>query len=157
MSSPPKVLIPLAPEGSEELEFVSISNPLRRAGADVTVVSIHPSDLQVKCARGVKIVCDALLVDVKDATFDAIVLPGGMPGAKLFHECEDLINMLQRHKKEEKHLAAVCASPAVVFAQNGILEDVGKAICYPAGPFDEMMGSRLRLKVLSTKRYEPIQ
>ena len=60
-SEAPKVLIPLAPEGSEELEFCSISNPLRRAGAEVTVAAIG-DDLQVKCARGIVLISDWIIL-----------------------------------------------------------------------------------------------
>lgn len=36
--------------------------------------------------------------------------------------------------------AAICASPAVVFAQNGLLNE--KATCYPAEKFVEMLGDK---------------
>ncbi len=47
----PTCLVPLT-DGSEELEAISIWNPLRRAGVEVTVASIKPDSLEVTCARG---------------------------------------------------------------------------------------------------------
>lgn len=100
----PSCLVPLA-DGSEELEAISIWNPLRRAGVDVTVASVSKSaSLEVTCARGTVIKCDKLLSDCLDTEFDCIALPGGMPGASNFAECAELVPTLDlRHP-----LSTVC-------------------------------------------------
>ena len=64
--------------------------------------------------------------DVKDETFDAIVLPGGLPGAVCFQrffklkehlrDSKTLTKLLEKQKEEGRIYAAICASPAVVFA-----------------------------------------
>ena len=53
--------------------------------------------------------------------------PIGMPGATNFHECAPLVEKLKKQKQADKTVAAICASPAVVFAQYGLL---GKGVCY---------------------------
>ena len=73
-----------------------------------------------------------MLKDCLANEYDAIVLPGGMPGAKLFHECTPLVDLLKKQNAAGKIVAAICASPAVVLAQNGLL-DGKKALCYPHG------------------------
>lgn len=128
----PSALVALAP-GSEELEAIAMVNPLRRAGVEVTLISVgNCADKVVTCARSTKIVCDA---NVEDATglYDAIILPGGMPGATNFRESEKLVESLKQHKAAGKIVAAICAAPAVVLA--GIAELHGperKMSCYPA-------------------------
>ncbi|CAD7963130.1 unnamed protein product, partial [Amoebophrya sp. A120] len=137
----PSCLVPLA-NGSEELEAISIWNPLRRAGVEVTIASVMPGSLEVQCARGTVIKCDKLITDCLAEKFDCVALPGGMPGATNFAECKELVTLLQERKAASMLNAAICASPAVVFASHELLGS-GKATCYPAPKFLEMMGDKL--------------
>lgn len=124
-----KVLVAIA-EGIEEIEAVCIIDVLRRAGSDVTVASVGVS-LQVTASRGVVLVADELIKDCNDQAYDLIALPGGMPGAENLRDCELLINMLREQKASGKYYAAICASPAVVFAAHGLLDGY-RATCYPS-------------------------
>lgn len=115
--------------GFEEIEALATVDILRRAGIDAITVSITPS-LQVKGAHGIEVAADMTLVDVKNDESDWLILPGGMPGATNLAECKPLCDMLTKHHTHKGHIAAICASPAVVLAPLGILE--GKeATCYP--------------------------
>lgn len=116
-------------EGFEEMEAMAPIDILRRAGMPVVTVSISNS-LQVKGAHGITVTADALFAetDFKDA--DWLILPGGMPGASNLAAHAGLCDMLKRHNAENRHVAAICASPAVVLAPLGIL-DGKEAICYP--------------------------
>ena len=116
-----KVLVPIA-NGSEEIEAVCIIDTLRRAGLEVTVASV--ADVQIEASRGVKIVADASIGDCAGQTYDAIVLPGGMPGAEHLRDSAPLVEMLKKQKDAGRLYAAICASPAVVFQHHGLLEGV---------------------------------
>lgn len=120
MTQAVRVLVPVA-DGSEDIETVAIIDVLRRAQFDVTVASVMPS-LQITAARGTRIVTDTLLAECIHATFDAIALPGGLPGAHHLRDSEPLIQMLRRQKAEGRLFAAICASPAAVFAYHGLDE-----------------------------------
>lgn len=48
-------------------------------------------------------------------------------------DSKELINLLEKQKNEGKLYAAVCASPAVVFASKGLI--TAGATCYPAEGF----------------------
>lgn len=122
-----KVLVPIA-DGSEEIEAVTIIDVLRRAGADVTVASLER--INITASRGVNLGGDCLMSDCKDDTYDAIVLPGGMPGAEHLRDCEVLAKMLIEQKQAGRIYAAICASPSVVFAAHGLIDDV-KTTGYP--------------------------
>lgn len=59
-----------------------------------------------------------------------IALPGGIPGAEHLRDSGTLIDLLKRQREQDKWLAAICASPAVVLHHHGLLE--GKtATCHP--------------------------
>ncbi|KAL2614174.1 hypothetical protein R1flu_025866 [Riccia fluitans] len=124
-----RVLVPIA-NGSEDIESVVIIDVLRRAGFDVVVASVA-EDLQIVAARKVKIVADSLIGDVAASEFDAIVLPGGMPGAEHLHRCPTLTKLLQKQVHSGKIVGAICASPAVVLEASGILKGK-KATAFPS-------------------------
>ncbi|KYR03058.1 hypothetical protein DLAC_00550 [Tieghemostelium lacteum] len=133
------VLVPIA-DGFEEIEAITIIDVLKRAGANVTVASITGKN-QVKGAHGVQITTDDLFSNIKNNSFDLISLPGGYDNATSLGNCAELVELLKKQKSENKWYTAICASPALVFAKNGLLND--KAVCYPAGPLNELVGSKL--------------
>jgi 4-methyl-5(b-hydroxyethyl)-thiazole monophosphate biosynthesis len=122
------VLVPIA-NGSESLETVAIVNVLRRAGIAVTLASIEPT-LTICGTRELKLTADALLGDVASRDWDAIVLPGGLPGAEALGRDRALIERLRRQRDGGKLYAAICAAPAVALGRNGLL-DGRRATGYP--------------------------
>jgi 4-methyl-5(b-hydroxyethyl)-thiazole monophosphate biosynthesis len=123
-----KVLVAIA-DGIEELEAVTIIDVLRRAKADVTVVSVGLK--KVAASRGVKLEADALISDCADNLYDLIVLPGGMPGAENLRDSKELTTLLKAQAQSPRYYAAICASPAVVLQHHGLLLNK-KATCYPS-------------------------
>lgn len=123
-----KVLVPVAHD-SEEIEAVCIVDTLRRAGAEVMVASVEDNKL-VRMSRGVCVQADKLISEVQNEVFDCIAVPGGMPGAERCRDSAILTKMLKAHKEQGKFIAAICASPAVVFQTHGLLEGE-KAVAYP--------------------------
>ncbi|KAH9722995.1 protein DJ-1 [Citrus sinensis] len=119
-STSEKVLVPVA-NGSEPIEAVITIDVLRRSGADVTVASVE-KQLRVDACHGVKIVADALVSDCRDAVFDLIALPGGMPGATNLKESEVLESIVKKQASAGRLYAAVCASPAVALGSWGLLK-----------------------------------
>jgi len=122
------VLVPIA-NGSEEIEIVCIVDTLRRAGAQVTLASVEDS-LQVVCSRSVKLEADISIKDCVNKSFDAVVLPGGMPGATRLRDCTELKEILLQQKECNRLFAAICAAPAVVLEHHGLLQGL-TATCHP--------------------------
>ena len=122
-----KVLVLLA-EGFEEIEAVTPVIILRRAEVDVTIAGIDV--IEVKGARGVVYKADILLKDAPVDSFDAVVLPGGMPGAENLAASSAVNDLLLHMNKNGKLIAAICAAPAVILAPLGLL-DGRTATCYP--------------------------
>ena len=123
-----KVLVPLA-DGFEDIEAVSIVDVLRRGGVEVVTAALGAS-AAVASAHGITMTADALLSDVLEADYDAIILPGGGEGTKNLSACEPLHARLRRQKEDGRLVCAICAAPTVLEAA-GVLdrEDV---TCYPS-------------------------
>ena len=123
-----KVIVYLA-EGFEETEAIFPIDVLRRAKLDVTVASCA-KDLYVTSSHNVTIKADVMAEDVDKEEYDAVFLPGGMPGSSnLFHNLSVTRRCMDMNG-EGKVVSAICAAPAVVLANLGIL-DGRKATCYP--------------------------
>ncbi len=101
---------------------------LRRGGVEVTMASIN-EDETVASSHGVRVEMDAVLGEVKLMDYDAIILPGGMPGTIHLGESGAVKKALLAMNDAGKIVAAICAAPGVL-GRHGLLE--GKTACsYP--------------------------
>ena len=60
--------------------------------------------------------------------FDAILLPGGLPGAKFLAQSKKLGAVLRKFSAQSKKIGAICAAPWAL-ASAGVLR--GEFVCYP--------------------------
>lgn len=74
-----RILVLLA-EGCEEMEVVIPSDLAVRAGLDVVMAGIEGID--ITGSHGISLIADCEIVDIADEIFDAVIIPGGMPGAE---------------------------------------------------------------------------
>ncbi len=117
-------------EGFEEIEALTAVDVMRRAGINVKTVSITRA-LQVKGAHGITVNADVLYDNTLFKNAKWLVLPGGMPGATNLYEFAPLQGLLRRQAESpEGKIAAICAAPAVVLGQLGLLKG-RHATCYP--------------------------
>ena len=112
------VLVPLA-QGCEELEAITITDLLVRAGITVTTCGLD--DQPVKASRGITIIPDTSIDKVLNQSFDLIVLPGGLPGADHLRDNAQLQALIKKQAADNKYVAAICAAPKAL-AKAGILE-----------------------------------
>jgi 4-methyl-5(b-hydroxyethyl)-thiazole monophosphate biosynthesis len=138
--TPVRVLVPLA-EGFEEIEAVVIVDVLRRAGVEVVLASLAESGGLVRGAHGIALQADAALGAQRALDYDAIVLPGGMPGSAHLAQDERVLRLLREAHGGGKRVAAICAAPSVL-ARAGLLEGV-PATAYPAFQ-DKLAGAHVR-------------
>lgn len=115
-------------DGFEEIEALGTVDILRRAGLNVTMVSVM-EEITVHSAHGASVVCDEAFGG-RDLSFaDMLVLPGGMPGAANLAAHRGLCELIGNHVAAGKSYAAICAAP-MVYGQLGLLK--GKRVtCYP--------------------------
>jgi len=121
-----KALVLLA-EGFEEIEATAIVDVLRRAGVTVTTAALGASP--VRGSHGIALVADRALDGLEADAFDAVVLPGGMPGAKNLKEDPRVLRLVAKAAHDGKVVAAVCAGP-IALAAAGVLAG-RRATAYP--------------------------
>ena len=130
-----KEVLVFAANGSEEIETIGTVDVLRRAGLHVVLASVHDTK-EIVMSRGVHVLTDATLTEVLKSypqhTWDAVVVPGGMPGARNIASCKDAQTITAEQHKAGRLVAAICAAPAVVLLPWGILDDPNThATCHP--------------------------
>lgn len=121
-----KIAVMLA-DGFEEVEGLTTVDLCRRAGIEVTMVSINGTT-NIMGSHKIGIKAEMIFEDVDFNDIDMIILPGGMPGTLNLGNHEGLAEKLLEFSKTKK-VGAICAAPSVL-AKLGILN--GKtACCYP--------------------------
>ena len=134
----PDILVPIA-QGCEELEAVTITDLLTRAGFNVVTAGLD--DKPVKASRGMVLMPDTTMQQVMSQSFDLIVLPGGLPSADHLRQDELVQTKLKEMSAQGKFTAAICAAP-MALASAGILENK-TATSYP-GSLDKFKVAGLK-------------
>lgn len=123
-------------DGFEEVEALTAVDVLRRAGMPVRTVSINSSPV-VTGAHGIPVKADVIYDSTLFTDPGWLILPGGLPGAENLYKFAPLQGLLRRQAESESgRIAAICAAPAVVLGQLGLLKGC-KATCYPG--FETML------------------
>ncbi|QLD87727.1 type 1 glutamine amidotransferase [Natronomonas salina] len=104
----------LAPEGSEEVEFVEPRDALTDAGADVEVLG--PETGEVQTVNNDLEESDTYEVerDIAEASpddYDALVVPGGTVGADKLRADEETVQFLSEHVEAGKPVGVICHGP----------------------------------------------
>ena len=126
-------------DGFEEIEGLTVVDLMRRAGAQVQMVSIS-NGLAVKGSHGIEIKADTFFEDVDFGQADLLVLPVGMPGTLHLGEDQGLTKLLTETAAQGKRVAAICAAPSVLGGL-GLLKGK-RAVCYP-GFEDKLTGAQV--------------
>lgn len=123
--------------GCEEIEGLTVVDLVRRAGIDITMISIS-GNREVTGSHNVTFLADAAKNEVDYGELEGIVLPGGMPGTLNLGADETVVQVIRQFAREGKLLAAICAAPSVL-GQEHIL-DGKNATCHP-GFEDQLLGA----------------
>lgn len=114
-------------QGFEEIEALSVVDVLRRARIDVVTVGIGGRN--IVGSHGIEVVADIEDRQATDQNLEAVVLPGGLPGADNLKKSDVVRRFLDIAKKRNLLICAICAAPYVL-GHHGLLKGV-KAVCYP--------------------------
>ena len=129
------VIIMLA-DGFEELEALSPLDILLREEIETKTVGI--TGKVVTGTHGVKVYADLLPGEVDLDKIEAVIFPGGMPGAVNLDASPFTDIAIEAALKNSARLAAICAAP-LVLGRRGLL--AGKtATCFP-GFENELKGA----------------
>ena len=121
-------------DGCEEIEGLTVVDLVRRAGIEIEMISVS-GEKTVTGSHKIAFQTDVSKADADFASYDGIVLPGGMPGTTHLMEDDTVNRVIKEFATSGKLVAAICAAPSV-FGDLGILN--GKeAVCYPG--FEERL------------------
>lgn len=124
-------------DGFEEVEAFAPIDILRRCGQEVTTVSVT-DEIIVEGAHGIPVVAETLFDEVDLTQADALIVPGGMPGAATLADHLGVQHALTAQATRGGLCCAICAGP-MGLGRLGLLRG-HKATCYP-GFEDQLEGA----------------
>jgi len=115
-----KNILFLMMDGFEEIEAVVPIDILRRLEFNLVISGIKD---KVSGAHGLELGIDVLLNLIDFNEFDAVILPGGMPGSTNLRDSGVVVDIVKAMYEHGKIVAAICAAP-IVLAKAGIMKGV---------------------------------
>ena len=134
-----KKIAVLFSNGTEELEALTPVDVLRRCDGVVCDI-IGVGGEYVVGSHGIKVKADKEITDFCVDKYDGIIVPGGMPGATNITQNTVAVGAIKKCMQENKLVASICASPAVVLAQHNLVNGK-KVTCYPAEVFIKQLSN----------------
>ena len=125
--------------GYEEVEMLTVVDLLRRAGMTCDIISVS-GEKDLTSSHKVTVIADLLYEEADFDSYDALAIPGGMPGTTNLGAHAGVCEQLKKAYADGRMIAAICAAPTV-FGKLGLLEGK-KAICYP-GMEDQLTGAEV--------------
>ncbi|HTW28055.1 MAG TPA: type 1 glutamine amidotransferase domain-containing protein [Acetobacteraceae bacterium] len=103
----------LATDGVEQVELTEPVRVLQEAGAQVTVISPKPGQIQAMNhdEKGDKLPVDQPLADTSPDAFDGLVLPGGVANPDKLRVDEKAVAFVRHFVQSGKPIAAICHGP----------------------------------------------
>lgn len=126
-------------DGFEELEAIAPIDILRRA--DIEVLTVGVTGEKITGSHGITVTSDITVDRVKlDGDLEAVILPGGLPGAVNLENSSAVQNAVDFAVKNDAYVCAICAAPQIL-GHKGLLRGV-EAIAYP-GFENELEGAEI--------------
>ncbi len=122
------MVVLLLADGFEEIEALTPVDVLRRAGIEVVTYSIN-GDLCVCGAHNIMVGADDVIENINYDNTEAVILPGGMPGADNLENSNEVQALLEYAYEKNLLMCAICAAPKV-FGKFGYLQGK-RATCFP--------------------------
>lgn len=123
-----KKAIVLLAKGFEEVEALTVVDVLRRGGIHCITCSIN-GEREVIGSHSIHVKANNSLEDIDVDKYDALIIPGGMPGATNLRDDNKVISLVKKFNEESKILAAICAGP-IVLAKAAVISG-RKVTSYP--------------------------
>jgi len=120
------ILIILAAENFNEIEFLSVKETFERAGFKIFIAS----DAENLCigSKGLRIKPDVKFYNMKAINFNGAIIIGGK-GIENYKQNLIVHNLLKDFQRQGKPIGAICIAP-IVLARAKVLEN-GRAVCFP--------------------------
>ncbi len=113
-------------DGLEECEALLIYDLLFRAKLNPQLIGLKK---EVTSTHNLTFKCDLEINEFNYQNYDAIILPGGLPGTYNLEKNEKVQEIIDYFVKNNKLIAAICAAPSILI-HKGLLND-NEFTCYP--------------------------
>lgn len=113
----------LATNGVERVEIEEPMKALKDGGAEVTVISLEPGQIQAMDADvepSAKIPVDKTVAECDPASFDALVLPGGTTNPDKLRMDQQAVAFVRHFVATDKPVAAICHGPWTLLEAGGV-------------------------------------
>lgn len=107
-----KTVCILLADGFEEVEAIYPADIFKRLGINVMMVGVDSNI--VRGAHDIKIETPYLLKEISSFDFDALMLPGGLPGTINLRDSQKVIDLVKQAHSSHKIIAAICAAPIIL-------------------------------------------
>ena len=106
-------------DGFELIEAMTPVDVLRRAGVEVTTVSIDENSLVVESSQKVKVTADKSISSVDFKKGDMVIIPGGFPGYINLSENKKVVEIVSDYLKDkDRYVGAICGGPTLLGVNN---------------------------------------
>ena len=120
------ILMIVSPENFKDEEYFIPKQVLENSKANIQTASLRETAASVD---GKIIKTDLLLDEANANNYNAIIFIGG-PGATVYFDNTDALNLIKNAILGNKLVAAICIAPSIL-ANSGILKNK-KATCFPS-------------------------
>ena len=106
----------LAADGFEQVELTKPRDALKDAGAATWIVSVKSGKIQGMhhMEKGDQFDVDMTLDDADPESFDALLIPGGLPNPDTLRSTPEALEFTRHFFQEGKPVAAICHGPWVL-------------------------------------------
>jgi protease I len=100
-------------DGAEQVEVTAPLEAVKKAGADVDIVSLQKGEVEMwqHFDKGDKITADKAVKDAKASDYDALVLPGGVANPDQLRADKDAVKFVRDFFEQDKPAGVICHGP----------------------------------------------
>jgi protease I len=109
-----KIVILLAPAGTEQVEFTEPKKAVEDAGASVDVVGIQTGEAQTMnndVNPGETFTVEKTFSEVSPEDYDALIVPGGTVGADKLRGSDEAVSFVRGFFEQSKPVGVICHGP----------------------------------------------
>jgi len=100
-------------QGFELIEAMTPLDVLKRAGVEVTTISIGNGP-EVASSQGIEVKADTLFESDSFRDGDLLILPGGYPGYENIGNHKKVMDLAAYYLNNNKYLGAICGAPSAL-------------------------------------------
>ena len=100
-------------DGAEQAEVTEPLEAVRKAGADVDIVSLEKGEVEMwkHFDKGDKITAEVAVADADASDYDALVLPGGVANPDQLRLNKDAVKFVRDFFEQDKPTGVICHGP----------------------------------------------